>query len=53
MEFLTIEKTRIGYLIKDDHGARRHYIGYSARNAERKFRIDFNYRYKHFVKIFI
>jgi hypothetical protein len=54
MQFLIIEKTRIGYKIKNDStGAAVHYIGCSARRAENTFRIEFNLRYKHFTKIYI
>lgn len=54
MRFLTIEKTRIGYRIKDsltDDAV--HYIGYTARAAEKAYRAAHDLRYKHFTKIYI
>ena len=54
MKHLIIEKTRIGYRIKNDAtGDAVHYIGYTARNAENAFRIAHGLRYKHFTKIYI
>lgn len=54
MIFLIIEKTRIGYKIKNDAtGDAVHYIGYSARAAEKAFRAAFDLKYKHFTKIYI
>jgi hypothetical protein len=54
MNYLTIEKTRIGYRIKDTITMGNiHYIGFSARQAEREHRAAFNLKYKHFIKIYI
>lgn len=53
MKYLIIEKTRIGYKIKIDDGDTIHYIGYTARNAERVHRARYNSKYKHFTRIYI
>ena len=53
-KYLIIERTPHGWRIKDDTtGAAVHYVGYTARDAERAFRIEYNLKYKHFTKIYI
>lgn len=53
-KYLIIERTPHGWRIKDDAtGDAVHYIGYTARRAEREFRAAFNLKYKHFEKIYI
>lgn len=53
MHFLTFDRTRYGWRIKADDGHTVHYIGYTARDAEREFRRAHGLRYKHFTKIYI
>ena len=48
--FLTIIRTRQGYQMKCGDNS-MHYIGYSKRNAERKFRDDFGLRGKHLIRV--
>lgn len=54
MNFLTIEKTRIGYYVKDTiSNIKLHYVGYTEKNAIKEHRNNMNIRYKHFTKIYI
>lgn len=53
MKFLTFDRTRYGWRIKDDDGHAVHYIGYTRRRAEKAFRNEFNLNYKHFERIYI
>lgn len=54
MKYLIFAAARHGWIIKNDEtGDRMYYIGYTARQAEKAFRRDFNLQNKHFKKIFI
>ena len=54
MSYLIIEKTRVGYYIKDSiTNIRLHYVGYCERNAIKEHRKQMQVQNKHFTKIYI